>query len=161
MSTGNRFPLPKTPEERAEYVAALFEECGKQIAVYVRQLRCDFRGLRSGETIMECKTWTEFCKKVLKRTTRAVRYIMAGGNPRWKRKPSGDDWRNHWRDMPEFRQGDLTPLKTLYVHFANQEDVERFAKLVGQNITLKTRFIWYPKTERQAESEPETAEVAA
>jgi hypothetical protein len=152
MSTGNRFPVPKTPEERAEYVAAEFERCGRQIGTYVKQLRCDFRALKSGATIMGCRTWTEFCTKVLKRTTRAVRYIVAGGNPRWKRKPSKDDfnWKDHWRGMPEFIQDDLTPFKTIHVHFDNQEHVDRFAELVGQRITPKTRYIWYPRVEKGA-----------
>jgi hypothetical protein len=148
MSTGNRFPVPKTPEERAEYVAAEFERSGQQIAVYVKQLRRDFRALKPGETIMGCRTWTAFCTKVLKRTTRAVRYIVAGGNPRWKRKPSKDDWQEHWGGMPDFGQNDLTPFKTIYVHFENQEHVAQFAELVGQRITPKTRYIWYPKAEK-------------
>jgi hypothetical protein len=149
MSTGNRFPVPTTPEERAEFVASAFEACGSQIAVYVKELRCDFRALRkTGGTLMECRTWTEFCRKVLKRTTRAVRYICAGGNPRWKRKPSTDDWKNHWVGMPDFEQHDDTPFKTIYVHFENQECVDKFAELVGQQITPKTRFIWYPRAQR-------------
>lgn len=144
--SGNRFPLPQTAEERAEFIAARFEACSQQIAPYVRQLRCDFRALKPGETIMQCKTWTEFCKNVLKRTTRAVRYIMAGGNPRSKRKPSTEkvDWRVHWDGMPEFEQENRKSFKRIVVHLANQEDVDRFASLVGQNITPKTRYIWYP-----------------
>jgi hypothetical protein len=148
MSTGNRFPVPKTPEERAEYVAAKFESCSREIATYVKQLRCDFRALKSGETIMGCKTWTKFCMKVLKRTTRAVGYIMAGGNPRWKRKPSKEDWKNHWQGMPEFIEDDQTAFKTIHVHFENQEHVDKFAELVGQRITPKTRFIYFPKQKK-------------
>lgn len=117
MSTGNRFPVPKTPEERAEYVATHFESYGQQIATYVRQLRCDFRALKPGETIMECKTWTAFCKKVLKRTTRAVRYIIAGGNPRSKRKPEPKiDWKDHWQDMPEFDQDEQPIHQSIIIH---------------------------------------------
>jgi len=150
MSSGNRFPVPKTPEERAEYVATQFERCGREIAAQVKQLRNDFRALKSGETIMECKTWTEFCTKVLNRTTRAVRYIVAGGNPRCKRKPTKDnfDWKNHWKGMPEFIQDDLAPFKTVLVHFGNQENVDKFAELVGQKLTPQTRYIWYPRLEK-------------
>ena len=146
---GNRFPLPQTPEERAEFVAASLEVSGQQIASHVRQLRSDFRALKTGETIMDCKTWTEFCKRVLKRTTRAMRYVMAGGNPRSKRKPSneGFDWQSHWTGagMPEFEQHDDKPFKSIVVHFANQENLERFATLSNQKITLKTRYIWFPE----------------
>ncbi len=152
MNSGNRFPVPKTPEERAEYVAAQFESRAREIALYIKQLRQDFRALKPGETIMECRTWIEFCTKVLKRTDRAVRYIIAGGNPRWKRKPSEPkvnfDWKKHWRRMPDFDQDDLTSFKTIYVHFENQEDVDEFAELVGQKITPKTKFIWFPKAEK-------------
>jgi hypothetical protein len=164
-STGNRFPVsPRTPEERAEYVAAAFEAQGRPIARYIKQLRCDFRALKSDATIMGCETWTEFCTKVLNRTTRAVRYIVAGGNPRSRRKPSKDDfnWKDHWDGMPEFDQPDSTPFKAVYVHFDLQEDVDRFAELVEQRITPKTRYIWYPRKEKEVYankryvSEPET-----
>lgn len=148
-STGNRFPVPSTREERAEYVAAAFEEWSSnlELATQVEQLRADFRALKLGERIMECRTWTEFCKKVLRRTTRAVRYLIAGGNPRWKRKSSAGkfNWKDAWHGMPEFGQDDLTPFKTIYVHFESQEDVNQFAELIGQKITLKTRFIWHPQ----------------
>lgn len=163
MSTGNRFPVPKTPEERAEYVAAHFENCGPQVAAYIRQLRADFRALKRCETIMGCKTWTEFCEKVLKRTDRAVRYTIAGGNPRWKRKPTTDapradsrmravpfNWKQHWQDMPDFKQDDQEPFRTLHVHFADQKSVDEFAKLISQPITLKTRFVWYPQMEKRS-----------
>jgi hypothetical protein len=147
---GNRFPLLQTPEERAEFVADRLETSGKQLAPYIRQLRADFRGLKSGETIMNCKTWTEFCKNVLGRTVRAVRYTMNGGNPRSKRKPAKDDfdWQEHWVGMPEFDQPDREPFKTITVHFDSQEDVDQFAALVEQKITLKTRYVWYPFKEK-------------
>jgi hypothetical protein len=152
MATGNRFPVPKTPEERAEYVAAAFENCSRPIAPYIKQLRCDFRALKSGATIMGCKTWTEFCAKVLKRTTRAMAYVMVGGNPRSKRKPAEpkDDfhWEDHYQGMPEFIQEDQTPFKTIRIHFETQEDVDKFAELVGQQITPKTRHIYYPERKK-------------
>jgi hypothetical protein len=143
--SGNRFPLTQTPEERAEFVAARFETCA-DIAPYVRKLRCDFRALKPTQTIMGCRTWTEFCKKVLRRTTRAVRYTMVGGNPRSKRKPANEEsnWQHHWDGMPEFEQPDHRAFKSIMVHFDNQDDLERFATLTEQKITLKTRYIWYP-----------------
>jgi len=167
---GNRFPLPQSPEERAEFVATSFEASGQQIAPYVRQLRADFKALKPSETIMGCKTWTDFCKTVLRRTTRAVRYTMAGGNPRSKRKPPKEkiDWQSEWSaaGMPEFEQADDRPFKSLKVHLGSQEDVERFATLVAQKITAQTRYIWYPFKEKNClvnksyvatESEPEVA----
>ena len=54
-----------------------------------------------------------------------------------------------WRGMPEFKQDDLKPLKSILVHFETQPDIDAFAELVGQMITVKTRSIWYPKHERE------------
>lgn len=55
------------------------------------------------------------------------------------------DWRDEWKDMPEFTSEDKAPKRTLYVHFADDKDVEAFARLVKQTITDKTKFIWYPE----------------
>lgn len=52
-----------------------------------------------------------------------------------------------WQGMPEFVQEDLAPKKSLLVHFANFEDMQAFAKLVGQTVTERTKSIWYPKAE--------------
>lgn len=40
------------------------------------------------------------------------------------------------------------PHRTLYVHFENDEDIQQFAMLINQNITDKTKFVWYPKAEK-------------
>jgi len=53
----------------------------------------------------------------------------------------------HWQDMPEYTQGDLTPELSIIVHFNNAEDRQAFAKLVNQTITYRTKSIWYPKAE--------------
>lgn len=50
-----------------------------------------------------------------------------------------------WRGMPEFRQGDLAPFRTLHVHFKDEAAVAAFVKLLGQSITDRTRFLWYPE----------------
>ena len=57
----------------------------------------------------------------------------------------GKDWQNEWQDMPEFNQKDLSPYRTIAVHFEKKEDVAEFAKLVNQQITETTRSIWYPE----------------
>lgn len=53
-----------------------------------------------------------------------------------------------WQGMPEFEQKDLTPLQTIHVHFKSREDVDSFAALVNQTITPKTKFLWYPKEQK-------------
>lgn len=52
-----------------------------------------------------------------------------------------------WNDMPEFSQSDLTSDRTLLVHFANEEDVKKFFKLINQSYTDKTKYIWFPEQE--------------
>ncbi|HON83255.1 MAG TPA: hypothetical protein PLI22_03850 [Caldisericia bacterium] len=54
-------------------------------------------------------------------------------------------WEEEWIGMPEYVQTNLTPFRTLYIHFENQTDVDDFAKLVNQKITSKTKYIWYPE----------------
>ena len=58
-------------------------------------------------------------------------------------------WKKEWQGMPEFVQEDLTPYQSIWVHFTNKEDMDAFSKLVGQKITMKTRFMYYPKVEWQ------------
>jgi len=49
-----------------------------------------------------------------------------------------------WKGMPEFIQDDLRGFRHLIVHFKDQEAVDSFAELVGQELSDKTRFIWWP-----------------
>ena len=58
-------------------------------------------------------------------------------------------WEEHWKNMPEFDQKDLLPFQSIQVHFENIEDRKKFAKLIGQTITNKSKYIWYPKAEIQ------------
>lgn len=53
----------------------------------------------------------------------------------------------HWRGMPGFEQNDETGFKTITVHFQTEEDYKKFAELVGQKLTDKTRSIWFPYRE--------------
>jgi hypothetical protein len=65
------------------------------------------------------------------------------------------DWRDHWRGMPEYVREDLTPWKTLKVHFYDPEQFELFAKLIGTRLTSQTRSVQFPpfnRTDRQAGS---------
>lgn len=55
------------------------------------------------------------------------------------------DWQKEWKDMPEFVQEDLTSQRKIVVHFRNEEDVKRFAELIGQNITPKQPSLWFPE----------------
>jgi len=61
----------------------------------------------------------------------------------------GDDewWEEMWQGMPEFVQEDLTPARTLYIHFRTDEDVREFLEVIDQTVTPKTKSIWFPKME--------------
>ena len=52
---------------------------------------------------------------------------------------------NEWKGMPEFEQPDAGPFRTLTLHFKDQASVDAFAKLIGQNLTGKTKWVWYPE----------------
>lgn len=54
-------------------------------------------------------------------------------------------WEDEWQGMPEFIQNDLQSFKSIIVHFKDINDLKDFAKLVEQNIGIKTKSIWYPK----------------
>lgn len=56
-------------------------------------------------------------------------------------------WWDEWKGMPEFVQEDLKPYKSLIVHFESPEGMKRFAELVGQTVTYRTRSLWYPEAE--------------
>jgi hypothetical protein len=62
--------------------------------------------------------------------------------------PMEPKWKKHWVGMPEFQQDTKAPYKQIYLNFRTKEDYEEFAKLVDQNLTDKTKSIWYPKLEK-------------
>lgn len=60
------------------------------------------------------------------------------------------EWKKYWKGMPEFIQEDNPPYMKIYVSFRNEDDYNEFAKMVDQNLTTKTKSIWYPKLDRDA-----------
>lgn len=53
-----------------------------------------------------------------------------------------------WEGMPEFT--DLDPcFRKVIVSFDDQEAVEHFFALLGQDFTEKTKSVWHPKKEKQ------------
>jgi hypothetical protein len=52
---------------------------------------------------------------------------------------------NHeWEDMPEFVQEKQEPFSIIKVRFETEEDLQDFAKIIGQKLTNKTKSIWHP-----------------
>lgn len=56
-----------------------------------------------------------------------------------------EDWRNEWQGMPSFEKSEQRPHRSLIVHFANADDVIKFATLVGCKVTGETRYLWWPE----------------
>jgi len=59
-----------------------------------------------------------------------------------------EEWKEEWQDMPEFEMEDLSSFRKIVVHFRNQEDIDKFAELIGQKIT-KAPSLWYPEWEKR------------
>lgn len=58
------------------------------------------------------------------------------------------EWKNEWLDMPEFVQEKKESYSKIIVRFNSEEDLQEFAKLIGQKLTNKTKSIWHPKLVR-------------
>jgi len=58
------------------------------------------------------------------------------------------EWEKHWKGMPEYKQENNPPYMKIFMSFRNEEDYKAFAELVDQNLTEKTKSIWYPKLDR-------------
>lgn len=54
-------------------------------------------------------------------------------------------WEKEWQNMPEYSNKEITPYMTIKIHFKTEKDYARFAKIVSQNLTERTKSIWYPK----------------
>jgi hypothetical protein len=52
-----------------------------------------------------------------------------------------------WTGMPEFDQRDKAAEYQVVVNFNSASDRDAFAELVGQDLSDKTRSIWFPKAE--------------
>jgi len=59
----------------------------------------------------------------------------------------GVDYEKEWQGMPEFEMM-TDKYRSLIVHFTNADDLKDFCSLVNQDVTDKTKFIWYPAKEK-------------
>jgi hypothetical protein len=57
----------------------------------------------------------------------------------------GPDWEDEWTDMPEYVTNKIEPYRMVIMRFRNQEDVDKFQKLIDQGMTRETKSLWYPK----------------
>lgn len=58
------------------------------------------------------------------------------------------DTKKEWEGMPEFEHDDLSPYMAIRVNFVNKEAVEKFFQLIRQDYTEKTKYIWFPRIEK-------------
>ena len=75
--------------------------------------------------------------------------------PKKKIKPRVDkpkhmlnDWRIHWKEMPEYPSEIPRPYKQVFVKVRTEEDVKKFEEIIGTTFTEKTRFLHYPLKEK-------------
>lgn len=62
-----------------------------------------------------------------------------------KPKTGQPEAQDAWQGMPEFNQPEAGPFRTINVHFKEQAAVDAFAKLIGQKLTDRTKWVWYPE----------------
>jgi hypothetical protein len=55
-----------------------------------------------------------------------------------------DEYETEWRGMPEFNQPDNGAFRQIIISFDTQEGVDKFAALIGQSLTKKTKSLWFP-----------------
>ena len=49
-----------------------------------------------------------------------------------------------WENMPEFVNEKNDAYRKIIISFDKEEDVQDFARVLGQNITDKTKSLWWP-----------------
>lgn len=67
----------------------------------------------------------------------------------WK-EHNYQNWREHWTGMPTFDSKNIQAEKRLIVNFRSEEDFLKFAEVVGQNLTTKTKSVWWPAREKDS-----------
>lgn len=56
---------------------------------------------------------------------------------------------SRWGGMPDYNSKNES-FRTILVHFRDQASMDKFAEIIGQKLTAKTRFMWYPFEERES-----------
>ena len=59
---------------------------------------------------------------------------------------------NLWTGMPEFIQEKKEPYAKIIFRFEGEEDLQEFAKMIGQKLTKKTKSSWHPFKPHRRES---------
>jgi hypothetical protein len=108
---------------------------------------------RNDMTVKETTAY-ESCigeKVELPKTTSLVEFMELDEEEKLQLEQDTDkEWQKHWVGMPEYSQEDNPPYKKLIVSFRSKEDYEEFSKLIDQVLSEKTKSIWHPKLDRDA-----------
>lgn len=74
-------------------------------------------------------------------------------------KEREDSWKGEWEGMPEFVQEKKEEYAKIIFRFNNEEDLQEFAKLIGQKLTNKTKSAWHPQLVRGVDSNKRYVDV--
>lgn len=55
------------------------------------------------------------------------------------------EWQREWKGMPEFEQGKQREYAKIIVRFRNEEDLQEFARLIGQKLNRNSQCTWHPE----------------
>lgn len=84
QSIAKREELADKVEKLAVEAFSAYEQSLKKLSELrpmIAQLRGLFLTLKKSEKIAGCRTWTQYCERVLHRTDRRIRQILNGANP--------------------------------------------------------------------------------
>lgn len=54
-------------------------------------------------------------------------------------------WTEEWQGMPEFVQEKKREYAKIIIRFRNQEDLDEFARLIGQKLNKNSQCTWHPE----------------
>lgn len=61
-----------------------------------------------------------------------------------KKKGKSQEWRKHWKEMPEFVYETEEPYAKIDFIF-EKDDIEKAREIYAQNVSEKSKSLWYPK----------------
>ena len=59
-----------------------------------------------------------------------------------------EKWEREWQDMPQFISERKMACKRIVVSFETEEDMKAFSLLIGRNITMDTRGVYFPVVDK-------------
>lgn len=113
------------------------------MATIDQKLFDDLLGVISSESQIINDMWESMQNEKLIASYSSTSYTHEGEQP-----PTAPNAYDIYVGMPEYKHENLRSYRSIVVHLRNEEDLIEFAKLMEQNVTDKTRFLWYPFQER-------------